>query len=178
MPGLITHVLCSHQVSNKVDDEIKELIKKYPSAYYLGSQGPDIFFYYLPGFLNKETLNLGLLLHKRNTNDFLMSLLDNAKLYNDERKNVALSYIFGYLTHYGLDSKTHPYIYYKSGFRQKGNLITMVKSLRTSLYHRKLDTSIDTLLVKCLTHSTRSSDKSVWQFFDLSDYEEHVVAEI
>ncbi len=172
MPGLITHLLCSHQLSNKVDEDLQEIIKKYPAAFYLGSQGPDIFFYYLPGFLNKETLNLGLLLHKNNTQDYIMALLDNSKHLTKEGKDIATAYVCGYLSHYGLDSKTHPYIYYKTGFKQKGRFI---KSIRHSLYHRKLETSIDTLLLKNLTN-TNPSDKSLWEFFDLTEREEDVIS--
>ncbi len=172
MPGLITHLLCSHQLSNKVDNDLQEIIKKYPASFYLGSQGPDIFFYYLPGFLNKETLNLGLLLHKNNTQDYIMSLLDNAKGLSQEGKDIATAYVCGYLSHYGLDSKTHPYIYYKTGFKQKGRFI---KSIRHSLYHRKLETSIDILLLKNLT-SSNPSDKSLYEFFDLTEKEEDVIS--
>ncbi len=174
MPGLITHLLCSNQVSGIVDQELKEVIKKYPASYYLGSQGPDIFFYYLPGFFSKETLNLGLLLHKHNTQDYIIAMLDNAKKFEGEKRDIAVSYIAGYLSHYGLDSKTHPYIYYKTGFKQKGNFI---KSIRHSLYHRKLETSIDTLLLKNLTN-TKPSDKSLWEFFELEDSEEFVISSI
>lgn len=175
MPGLITHLICSHHISNEVDEDLKKIIKKYPASYYLGSQGPDIFFYYIPGFLNKETLNLGLLLHKNKTQDYIMSLMDNAKTMNEEQKEIALSYIAGYLTHYGLDAKTHPYIYYNSGFKQKGNFY---KSIRHSLYHRKLETAIDTLLLSTVTHKKVVSDKSLWEFFDLTDEEEYVISSI
>ncbi len=172
MPGLITHLLSSHQMLNKVEPDLQNIIKEYPASFYLGSQGPDIFFYYLPGFLNKETLNLGLLLHKNKTQDYILAMLDSAKHLSEESRNIALSYTCGYLSHYGIDSRTHPYIYYKTGFKQKGRF---VKSIRHSLYHRKLETSIDTLLLKNLT-SDNSSDKSLWEFFDLSEKETEIIS--
>ncbi len=174
MPGLITHLLCSHQMINEVNQDLREIIKNYPASYYLGSQGPDIFFYYLPGFLNPQTLNLGLLLHKHSTQEYLIALLDNSKMLSTERRKIAIAYISGYLSHYGLDSKTHPYIYYKSGFKQKGQIIT---SMKHSLQHRKLETTIDTLLLKNLTNK-KPSDKSLWEFFDLSHEEEYLISTI
>lgn len=174
MPGLITHLLCSHHVMGQLDESLQQSIKKYPSSYYLGSQGPDIFFYYLPAFLNKETLNLGLLLHKNNTQDYILSLLDYAKKLKGENRDIALSYIMGHITHYALDSVAHPYIYYNSGFKQKGNIF---KSIRHSLYHRKLETKIDTVLLNNLTED-KPSDKSLWEFFELSEKETLVISTI
>lgn len=174
MPGLITHLLCGHATAKQVDKELSDVIKKYPESYNLGTQGPDIFFYYLPGFLNKETLNLGLLLHKNNTQDYILSMIESTKKLEGEQKDIATAYICGYLTHYSLDASTHPYIYYKTGFRQKGDKI---KAIKYSLYHRKFETAIDVLLLNHFTGKT-PSEKSLWQFFNVDDTQEVVLGKI
>lgn len=174
MPGLITHLLCGQAVTKEVDDDLKRIIKKYPESYNLGTQGPDIFFYYLPGFLNKNTLNLGLLLHKNNTRDYILAMIDTASTLSGEEKEIAIAYISGYLTHYSLDSNTHPYIYYRTGVRKKGD---KVKALKYSLYHRKFETAIDVLLLKSFS-GKKPADRALWEFLNIQDKQEIVLGKV
>ncbi len=51
-----------------------------------------------------------------------MTMIEEANCFESEtEREIAFSYIAGYLTHYVLDVNTHPYIYYKSGLKTDHN---------------------------------------------------------
>jgi hypothetical protein len=80
------------------------------AAFLAGSEGPDPFFFSL--IPKKDAVRppeVGHLLHKTKTGDFLKALI--LASVNDP---VLKSYTLGYLSHYGTDTIFHPYIYTKS----------------------------------------------------------------
>ncbi len=151
MPGLVTHFIFGYSVLNKLDENDKQTINKHHEIFNIGTQGPDLFFYYLPGLVKKQTKQLGLIMHKQNINKFFYAILKEMDKLEGVEREIAFSYIAGYLTHYALDYSTHKYIYYKTGFRQKGNFM---KSNKYSLLHKKLETNIDIMLYKVLSEET------------------------
>lgn len=116
MPGFAAHYLFGvstfHHVKDKV---IHSIIKQHYHAYSLGLQGPDIFFYYLPGF--RRHPSLGSIAHNTRTGDLLKSLIESSRLFSKtEEKEIALCYAAGFLGHYTLDTTCHPYIYAKTRY--------------------------------------------------------------
>ncbi|MDR0957610.1 MAG: zinc dependent phospholipase C family protein [Clostridiales bacterium] len=162
MPGLISHYLCADITANsqKTDKELIGTINSNREIYNIGAQGPDVFFYYLPGLIRQKTRGLGSEMHKSGFGEFFKTAcLTIKKMPDGAEKNAAIAYVCGYLTHYALDCAAHPYIYYKSGFRKKG---TPIKNIKHTMFHRRLETNIDTLLLKILT-DMKPSDKKLWQ---------------
>ncbi|MFV0502691.1 MAG: zinc dependent phospholipase C family protein [Lachnospirales bacterium] len=168
MPGFITHYICGQSILKNTTSNVKDIIKKYEGIYNIGTQGPDMFFYYIPGHFKKSTQFLGLKMHKSNTQLFAESLIKHTQELNEEDKEIAIAYVAGYLTHYALDANTHPYIYYKTGFRKKGDC-----SPKYSLYHRKFETSIDILLLKLL-NGKKTSKRKMWEVLK-SEFREYDV---
>ncbi len=164
MPGLVTHYIFGHSVLNKLNKEDRESINKHFEIVNIGTQGPDMFFYYLPGLIKQSTKELGLIMHKKNINNFFREILVELDKLEGNDREIAFSYIAGYLSHYALDYNTHKYIYYKTGFRQKGNII---KSNKHSLLHKKLETNIDIMLYKALSEEHSSKGKA-WKILDAS----------
>lgn len=117
MPGFATHYLFGLTTHRELNTSpMRTCIGKYPHAYALGLQGPDIFFYYLPSHI-RASGNLGSLTHKNRTGAFLCNLLKSRTLFPDyPDKNIASSYIAGFLGHYILDTTCHPYVYAKSHY--------------------------------------------------------------
>lgn len=174
MPGLITHYICGQSVLNNSNDDLKDILKKYEGIYNIGTQGPDMFFFYLPGHIRKSTKFLGIEMHNTNTGGFISSLIECSKELEGEDKDIALSYICGYLTHYALDANTHPYIYYKTGFRRKGDMLNAPKY---SFYHRRFETSIDIMLLKLLS-GKKPANKGLWEVLVSDSRENHVIANL
>lgn len=103
MPSFITHQIISEDVYHSLSEKTKNRIDNL-SAYYLGAQGPDPFFVYMP--FNLKPYNLGKLLHRENVYGFFNSAKEYA-----EKKNAAISYPLGFITHYATDVIFHPYVY-------------------------------------------------------------------
>ncbi len=159
MPGLVTHYIFGHSVLNKLDEDDKNTINRNFEIFNIGTQGPDMFFYYIPGLLKQRTKQLGLIMHKKNIRDFFKEVIVEMNNLQGKDREIAFSYIAGYLTHYALDYNTHKYIYFKTGFRQKGNPL---KSNKYSLLHKKLETNIDIMLYKALSEEHSGKSKA-WE---------------
>lgn len=132
MPSLITHYEFS-----------KQNFPKNRKTFYLGSQGPDPFFYYgytTPWKKNiKEIRNYGSYLHSIDSYVVFSFLLDYVKKIEDkEEEEILLAFVKGLMSHYILDRTCHPYIYYKTGFPLGGTIYTF--------YHSLFETYIDVLI--------------------------------
>ena len=149
MPGLITNYLFGERTFQSMSPNyLKEIIRKYPNAYRMGLQGPDIFFYYLSYYMRTRKNNIYSVLHKKNTGIFLDNLIEYAMALDSEECEVCLSYIAGFLCHYALDTHTHPYFRY----RVEQDFINYQERQNISFYYRRLETLMDTLLLKRLNH--------------------------
>ena len=173
MPGLITHYICGEAVIAALTAEKKEILLENRQLYNVGTQGPDVFFYYYPGLIKKRLFSLGTKMHNNHFDLFIEQALDSIEQLVDQKKNMFLSYISGYLTHYCLDCRTHPYIYYKTGQRKSYAL----KEIKYSLYHRKFETAIDLLLLKRLS-GEKPSAKQLWEVVRVRKEDGFVVSEI
>ncbi|MFI3116024.1 MAG: zinc dependent phospholipase C family protein [Clostridia bacterium] len=73
----------------------------------LGSQGPDIFFFYkVYKKTDAEIRKIGTHMHNNKTGEFLFNLRKNAT------SNIQKSYFYGFLCHYAVDLTIHPYVKY------------------------------------------------------------------
>lgn len=150
MPGFTTHYLFgldTYQQLNSIS--LKETLKQQHAAYSLGLQGPDLFFYFLPSYLVHKN-NIGSVAHTEKTQKFLSALIHSRKLFsNKKQQEIAKAYITGFLGHYTLDTHCHPYIYWKTNFREKNNCYYG--------NHMSLETDIDTELLQLYKHCLPST---------------------
>lgn len=143
MPGFTTHYLFGVNTYKCLkNDSLKKTIFDHHAAFSLGQQGPDIFFYYLPSYVLHKN-NIGSVAHIQDTGKFLFYLIESRKLFPDRREEaIAQAYIVGFIGHYLLDRRCHPYIYYRSHFQGK----------KLAYYgsHMNLEVAVDTeLLAYC-----------------------------
>jgi hypothetical protein len=125
MPGFTTHYLFGVEAYKRVASErVRRVLRNNHSAFALGLQGPDVFFYYLPSYLLHAT-NLGALAHEHDTGAFFANLMESRSFFGRDRRalEIADAYIAGFLGHYSLDCTIHPYVYaftsYHPGSRPK-----------------------------------------------------------
>lgn len=150
MPGFTTHYLFGLNTYKQLDDHsLKRTIQKNHAAFSLGLQGPDLFFYFLPSYMVHRD-NIGSIAHIQKTSEFLHHLLDSRKLFPDKKeRGIAEAYIAGFLGHYMLDTHCHPYIYWKTDFKEKSN--------RYYSSHMSLETDIDAQLLEFYKHRPPSA---------------------
>ena len=115
MPGFITHLSFGEQSISFIESkDTKDLLAKHPTAFGLGLQGPDIFFYHIPAYICYKK-NIGHVMHSNNVMLFFESLFNARNTFEDTHsRRICDSYILGFMGHYSLDVTCHPYIYYKS----------------------------------------------------------------
>jgi hypothetical protein len=121
MPQLITHNLFSKDVFNTLDDDIKNSIKNNINVYEMFSQSFDNLLYYSSFNLKntKRINNLSKRGHKTNVKNYFLNIINNINKLHLENDEQALSYLFGSINHYVLDSTCHPFIFYKTGVYNK-----------------------------------------------------------
>jgi hypothetical protein len=116
MAGQISHILAGEEALGRALPAVAPTILESSGASFrLGCQGPDIFYH------NQRTmpsgLHYGALAHRRGYGSLVVSAL--LSLPPELRKPLAPAgaYILGMATHAALDRYTHPYIVYRSGWR-------------------------------------------------------------
>lgn len=140
MPGFVTHYIFGREAYRNLNSKtLKKNIYYNRGAYGLGLQGPDIFFYYLPSYAIHGH-NIGAMAHTEETRAFFHGLLQSClKFKNQIDRDIAESYLIGFLGHYTLDTICHPYVYAMTHYDGKRKDYFS--------HHAYLETDIDTLLL-------------------------------
>ena len=171
MPGLISHHLFGENCLNYLNRfYLKDIIKNNYDTYMFGAQGPNFFSYHRAWPFTKQIgiENIGYIIHTRKINDFFKNILefsreiDSLKDLNEREKfkNITISYLCGFASHYVLDRNIHPYIYnleYK--FKNK------YKNTKVEVLHKRIETDIDMKLLNII------KDMSIKEFRDYTVFD-------
>ena len=150
---------------------VKESIQKHPKAYLLGSNGPDILFYYKvfpweDQDQNKAVADIGSLVHEKNINRFYEYALAFIQSVEDQnRKDILTAFIAGHMMHWSLDSLSHPFVFYRSG-EIAGD---------TKYWHYRYESMIDALMVTYYK-KRQLSDLKANRFVNVNSEERRVIA--
>lgn len=107
MPSMVTHDLFGRMVLARLNEDIKNIILKYPKPFHMGLQGPDILFFHNP--LGKSVVSdRGFAMHQEKASDFFNQALEMMK--EKDKDSPYTSYLYGFICHFILDSECHPYI--------------------------------------------------------------------
>jgi len=137
MPDVVTHATFAIELSQSLDNSLlKETLERYQSIYFLGSQGPDVFYYYQLFSIKKDTkyLNFADIMHQNQVGNFLIESIKYLKSHYHESLH---GYLCGFICHHALDRHAHPYVYYVTGNEEieyRGN-------------HMRLERAIDSLFI-------------------------------
>lgn len=141
MPAFCTHHLFMTEMLDTINNELNFKINEKVAA--IGAQGPDVFFFHrvfpvvMPG---KSERKVGNQLHNSKPED----IFDAFKEYLEicENKDIAKSYIYGFILHYALDRTCHPYVY---AFVDK--YVAENSKLNNSTVHNQIEIGMDTYLL-------------------------------
>lgn len=117
MPAIYAHLRFGEEVAKTLPSPYTDLINRFPEAFALGTQGPDILFYHKPMKTN-DIRKRGTFLHTFSGEKFFLlqgkKLLENVSSDGVEeifKTNGAFAaYTCGFLCHFTLDTICHPYI--------------------------------------------------------------------
>ena len=145
MPGFMTHYILGIKMYQDIPDTLlKESIHRHKNLFRLGLQGPDFLFAYPRTVIGKKGNHIGSRLHKEKVNLFFENMLTMACEERErENKEMAVSYISGFLCHYILDSTMHPYIYDVAGYDPYAPNSNEVNGA-----HTQLENLLDTWLIQ------------------------------
>ncbi len=109
MPSSITHQLIADEALPALPPEAARAAERNYDYYFLGAQGPDVFFFYRP--LSKSEPNLGKFLHREHVFDVFTLFSCYLKTLAGEEKERITAYVAGYISHYCADTAFHPFVY-------------------------------------------------------------------
>ena len=175
MPGFTTHCLFARDIQNTLKDDVtRDIINERMSLFYLGAQGPDVFFYYKvkPWVKYDGIEKLGFLMHDNKTGeffieflDYLMSLKKGSETYFEIK-----TYLIGYICHFVLDKTTHPLIHYTAGINTSNNKSTF----KYHIYHKQLESIIDAYMLKIKDGSDLHRFRDFEFISNISDYRQSI----
>lgn len=106
MPSAYAHYRFGKEAVSMLSKEAQRAIRHFPALYEVGLHGPDPFFHYNI-FFHTEVGDLGNSMHALTGNQMFTQLCKRLRMHPSE---AAVSYLYGFLAHYALDSVCHPFI--------------------------------------------------------------------
>lgn len=145
MGGFATHAIFGKEIVRQNADIMPvTAIKKHPGVFGVGCQGPDLFLYNIPMLLGNQEKNLGIRMHNEGSSRYFAYLMHGVlEASGVQAAEVRLSYLYGALAHYTLDSMIHPYVYARIGY-DAGSSYS--KQAANGLHHR-LESAIDAKMI-------------------------------
>lgn len=142
MPDVWTHIICGREVLDRVEEGFRRMAGDFGNLFYLGCQGPDLFYYH--NFLDLGGRDggvyvLGSTMHHQKCGQFFRESLKYLK--NNYHPRTAV-YLMALLCHWCLDRATHPYINYISGVYREGG----GQSKKLINNHKRVEAAIDVIL--------------------------------
>lgn len=140
MPAFYAHKHFGEAVLKTLPHAFRENLKKFPEAFYLGTQGPDILFYHHP--IKKNPIKKkGMDMHLTAADKFFLAQGKRLLSENSVAEingaylpvNASAAYIAGFICHYTLDVFAHPHVYEKQA---------------TGVSHGKIESELDKFLLR------------------------------
>lgn len=143
MAGTITHAYFALDVYKKLNKNTKKILKDYKENLKTYAQGPDILFFSTNIFNHKKVKKIGNYIHKHDTKKLFINMITYIKNNNLENNGEIISFLYGYIMHYALDTKVHPYIIYKTGIFNKKKKETYKYNSK----HSDMESYIDAFMI-------------------------------
>ena len=134
MSATYTHHLFTKDVYKSLETNIKQ--KLNVDIFDLFGKSFDVFFFYKP--------KMGTYLHNNHANLYFANIINYLRTHNETHNSELLSYLYGSICHYVLDSTLHPFIYYYGGKYEKNNS----KTYKYRGKHDYIELMIDAIMCK------------------------------
>lgn len=141
MPAFCTHYIFLEEMADFLKESAD--FKFNIDAAAIGTQGPDIFFFhriipvFMPGIPKSK---VGSALHRAKPSAIFDAFRDYCRFSPDI--DAAKSYMYGFIMHYALDRRCHPFVY---SFQEK--ILQRNNHLHKSSAHNRIEMAMDTYLL-------------------------------
>ena len=117
MPATITHAYFAEDLFNILDKNTKRLISNKKKELMMFSQNTDPLMFYILTLKNgKKIRKLQFVAHTEKTNLFFENTIKYIKKNKYYNNPDVLVFLYGFICHFTLDSRTHNFIVYKTGY--------------------------------------------------------------
>lgn len=108
----------------------------------IGTQGPDLFFFHraLPWMPGKPLRELGSVYHRAMPSKIFDAMRDYIE--TSDKKDIAKSYEYGFMLHYALDRRCHPFVY---SLQEK--MVAVHRGMNPSTAHNTIELAFDSYLI-------------------------------
>lgn len=149
MPSSLTHHIFA-EVAFPLAVEILPSLKDHRDLIAVGTQGPDLFFFYglVPWRRRSDASTAhraGSALHDMDPMHLFPVMWKKLAEQPLDQQGMLASYLYGTMLHYLLDRTVHPYVYYRTGFNSLGEL-----KAPFGYDHARLETQMDVALLTYL----------------------------
>lgn len=144
------HAQFALDVYDKLDIDTKCFLvdQKHNLKTFAQSVDP-LFLYDVKNLKRKSRIrDFGYYFHKNNTQEFFINLINYIKYNNLGTSPEVMAFLYGFLSHYILDSTMHPYIYYKTGNFNKDDPSTYKYKSK----HHLMEIYLDKYFIKLRKH--------------------------
>ena len=122
MPATVTHAYFANDLYDILPIGLKKLLMDEKKRLRMFSQSTDSFiFYNLLKKKDKHIRDFQGYFHTNKSRDFFINLVNYIKYNNYYQNSEVMAFLYGFIAHYCLDSKLHPYIIYKTGIVDESN---------------------------------------------------------
>ena len=148
MPATLTHSYFVMDGLNLLDKKSQELLKDSLGLLKITAQSTDPFMLYnffKPWNKNtKKIVAFANVFHNTKSGEFLITFTEYIKRKNLINNPNIIAMLYGFISHYVLDSTMHPYVYYKTGKFESGEKTTYKYNAK----HHIMESYIDNYLVQ------------------------------
>lgn len=173
MPSTITHSYFIMDLYEKLPISRKIFLKDQKENLKTFAQSTDpLNFYFSLNFKkSKKIRSFAYFFHTKKTNEYLITLINYIKYNYYKDSPEIMAYLYSMISHYILDSKIHPYVYYKTGIFTKNNN----KSYKYNGKHLLLETNIDKYLIKTKEKTLPKKYKHYNLLFNATKYSKELI---
>jgi len=141
MAGSVTHAFFANDVIKEVTKKRKILYNNDLINIFAQSMDPFNFYSILfPIKKNSSTIrSFSSVFHRTKINDFFKEIITYVKDNNLSKDVEVMSFLYGYITHYVLDSSLHPFVEYNTGSWDKKKKETYKYNAK----HHEMETFLD-----------------------------------
>ncbi len=162
MPSNKTHAYFAKINYDHLTNFSTKLINEKNHLLFANSTDPLMFYYKFWPFIGSDIRNLQYIFHREKSGKFFMTLIKKIKKYKFVNDKDCMSFLSGFLSHYMLDSKYHPVIFYLTGEFYKDNPKTHIYNGE----HNILETKLDNYIVEKFPFAKKASNMKITNFSD------------
>ena len=172
MPATVTHAYFANDLYDILPIGLKKLLMDDKLKLRMFAQSTDPFiFYNLLRKKDQKIRDFQGYFHKNKSQEFFINLINYIKYNNYYQNSEIMAFLYGFISHYVLDSKIHPYVVYKTGEFKEDDPNTYKYRNK----HEYMENFLDNYMIKQKENITPYNFKFYDFTFDLTPFSKELI---